>query len=79
MIDYLQRATLSGRELSLFPETFKTFRLINNPMESGKDFKRLDETLSSSNFCSPAIESGMICFPYTSIIANEEQLRETKP
>jgi len=52
----------SGRAVSLFPDTLRIFRLTSNPMESGRDSKTLDETSSSTSFCSPAIESGIACF-----------------
>lgn len=55
----LQCAMDSGRAFSLFPDTLRDLRLSNNPMESGRDSKRLDETSSSSSFCNPAIESGI--------------------
>lgn len=61
VMKYLQRAMLSGRVLSLFPDTLRTFRLSNSPIESGRDCRRLEETSSSSSFCNPAIESGMAC------------------
>lgn len=59
---HLQRAMDSGRAVSLFPDRLRIFRLTSNPMVSGRDSKRLDETSSSASFCSPAIESGIACF-----------------
>lgn len=62
---HLQREIVSGRVVILFPDTFRTLRLSNSPIESGRDTKRLEETSSSSSFCSPAMESGRTCFPPT--------------
>lgn len=52
---------MSGRAVSLFPETFRNFNFCNKPIESGSDFKRLEEASSSSRFSNPAIASGMTC------------------
>lgn len=54
---------LSGRTSSLLEETSRIFKLYNSPMESGSDSKRLEERFNSSRLLSPAIESGIICFP----------------
>jgi hypothetical protein len=60
---HLHREIVSGRAFSLFPDTLRTLRLSNRPIESGRDTKRLEETSNTSSFCSPAIESGRTCFP----------------
>lgn len=64
LIKYLHPAMLSGRVFSLFPDTLRTFRLSNNPIESGRYSSRLEETSSTSSSFNPAIESGMTCFAH---------------
>lgn len=53
---------VSGRAVSLFPETLSNFNLCSNPIESGSDSKRFEERLSSSRFSKRAIESGIAYF-----------------
>jgi hypothetical protein len=60
----LQRETDSGRAVSLFPDRLRNFRLVSNPMQSGRDSKRFDETSSSTIIFSSAIESGITCFEW---------------
>lgn len=50
---------LSGRDLSLLPDTLRIFRLNSSPIESGNDVRKLEESWSSSKHSSPAMESGI--------------------
>jgi len=49
----------TGSALSLLLDTFRTFRLDNSPMVSGREIKELAARQSSSRWSSPPIASGI--------------------
>ena len=49
----------TGSALSLLLDTFRTFRLDNSPMVSGREIKELAARRSSSRWSSPPIASGI--------------------
>ena len=61
VVGYLHLEMLSGRDLSLFPETSRIFRLERSPMESGRATKALEARRSSSRCSSPPMASGTAC------------------
>jgi hypothetical protein len=68
---YLHFEMLSGRDLSLLPETSRIFRLERSPMESGRAIKALEARRSSSRCSSPPMASGTACDPQQKLLVKQ--------
>lgn len=69
---------VSGKAVSLFPETFKSFKFWSNPIEIGSDSRRFEARLRCSSFPNPAIHSGITCFLIIGMREEREENHKVK-